>query len=45
MITDGQNDGKKGGMIMHMGVVRRDGWVIWIGLFVKTALGLHVITF
>jgi hypothetical protein len=25
--------------------VRRYVWVIWVGLFVNTALGLHVVTF
>ena len=32
-------------MIAHMSVVRRYVWVIWVGLFVNTALGLHVVTF
>jgi hypothetical protein len=26
-------------------VVRRYVWVIWIGLFVNAALGLHVVSF
>ena len=45
MVTDGPSDERNADMITHMSIVRRYVWVIWIGLFVNTALGLHVITF
>ena len=45
MVTDGPSDERNAAMITHMSIVRRYVWVIWIGLFVNTALGLHVITF
>jgi hypothetical protein len=45
MVTDGPSDERNAAMITHMSVVRRYVWVIWVGLFVNTALGLHVVTF
>ncbi len=45
MVTDGPSDERNTAMITHMSVVRRYVWVIWVGLFVNTALGLRVITF
>ena len=45
MVSEGASDAGNAAMITHMGVVRRYVWVIWIGLFVNAALGLHVITF
>ena len=45
MVTDGPSDERNAAMITHMSVVRRYVWVIWVGLFVNTALGLRVITF
>jgi hypothetical protein len=45
MVTDGPSDERNTAMITHMSVVRRYVWVIWVGLFVNTALGLHVVTF
>ena len=45
MVNEGPSDAGNAAMITHMGVVRRYVWVIWIGLFVNAALGLHVITF
>jgi hypothetical protein len=45
MVTDGPSDERNAAMITHMRVVRRYVWVIWVGLFVNTALGLRVITF
>ena len=45
MVTDGPSDERNAAMIAHMSVVRRYVWVIWVGLFVNTALGLHVVTF
>ena len=45
MVTDGPSDERNTAMITHMSVVRRYVWVIWVGLFVNTALGLGVITF
>mgnify|MGYP007061968111 FL=1 len=45
MVTDGPSDERNAAMITHMSVVRRYVWVIWVGLFVNTALGLGVITF
>jgi len=45
MVTEGASDAGNAAMITHMGVVRRYVWVIWIGLFMNAALGLHVITF
>ena len=44
MVSEGASDAGNAAMITHMGVVRRYVWVIWIGLFVNAALGLHVIT-
>ena len=45
MVSEGPSDTGNAAMITHMGVVRRYVWVIWIGLYVNAALGLHVITF
>ena len=45
MVSEGASDAGNAAMITHMGVVRRYVWVIWIGLFMNAALGLHVITF
>ena len=45
MVNEGPSDASNAAMITHMGVVRRYVWVIWIGLFMNAALGLHVITF
>ena len=45
MVNEGASDARNAAMITHMGVVRRYVWVIWIGLFMNAALGLHVITF
>jgi hypothetical protein len=45
MVSEGPSDAGNAAMITHMGVVRRYVWVIWIGLFVNAALGLHVISF
>ena len=45
MVNEGASDAGNAAMITHMGVVRRYVWVIWIGLFMNAALGLHVITF
>ena len=45
MVSKGPSDTGNAAMITQMGVVRRYVWVIWIGLFVNAALGLHVITF
>ena len=45
MVSEGPSAAGNTAMITHMGVVRRYVWVIWIGLFVNAALGLHVISF
>ena len=45
MVSEGPSDAGNTAMITHMGVVRRYVWVIWIGLFVNAALGLHVVSF
>ena len=45
MCRDGASEAGNAEMILHMGVVRRYVWVIWIGLFLNTALGLHLIVF
>ena len=44
MVSEGPSDAGNAAMITHMGLARRYVWVIWIGLFVNAALGLHVIT-
>jgi len=45
MVSEGPTDAGNAAMITHMGVVRRYVWMIWIGLLVNAALGLHVISF
>ena len=45
IVSEGPSDAGNTAMITHMGVVRRYVWVIWIGLFVNAALGLHVVSF